>query len=153
MMVPRTVVVGVDDSAQSRAAVRWAARYADLTGGSLRAVLVWDMPLQPGAPDRIMAMPPDVPIPDEMRDQAARRLIDVLVGALDADRAAQVDKQVVTGDPVAVLREQSTGSDVLVLGNSHHGALAGAVLGSVALRCLHHAECPVVLVPADAHES
>lgn len=150
-MVPRTVVVGVDDSAQSRAALRWAADYADLTGGTLKAVAVWNVPVQPVVPGH-MTMPSEIPDQDELRDQAAHRLVDALVGTLDAGRAEQVDKLVVTGDPAAVLLEQSTDSYVLVLGNGHHGALAGAVLGSVALRCLHHAECPVVLVPVDAEE-
>jgi predicted dienelactone hydrolase len=37
---------------------------------------------------------------------------------------------------------------LLVVGNTGRGALAGAVTGSVALRCAHHARCPIVLVPA-----
>jgi len=148
----RTVVVGVDDSAESHAALRWAARYADMTGGSLTAVVVWDVPVQPVVPGQ-MAISTAMPNTDELEDTVARRLADALVETLGADRAAQVDKQVVTGDPAAALLEQSAESDMLVLGNGHHGALVGALTGSVGLRCLHHAECPVVLVPAGVEEA
>ncbi|MQA15745.1 MAG: hypothetical protein GEV09_16780 [Pseudonocardiaceae bacterium] len=51
------------------------------------------------------------------------------------------------GDAATVLLEAAHDPELLVVGNGGRGALAGAVAGSVALRCVHHARCPVVLVP------
>lgn len=45
-----------------------------------------------------------------------------------------------------VAREE--GADLLVVGTRGHGALTGLVLGSVALRLLHVAPCPILAVPA-----
>ena len=146
-----TVTVGVDDSAESRAALRWAARYTEAVGGALRAVTVWSAPVRPVGPGQMMAMPNEAETAGTLHDAASRRLTDALIEALEVDRAELVDRQVVSGDPAAVLLEQSTDSDVLVLGNGRHGALAGAVMGSVALHILRHATCPVVLVPPSEH--
>ena len=42
------IVVGVDDSASSRCALRWAAQQAEMTGSSLEALMVWEWPLSLG---------------------------------------------------------------------------------------------------------
>ncbi|MFR9805251.1 universal stress protein [Pseudonocardia sp. RS010] len=143
------VVVGVDPTAESRAALRWAARYAELTGGTIRAVTVRDLPVQPGGPERMTSRARDAPSPEETRAAVVGRLDEILDEALDTDQAERAEKQILPGDPAEVLLDQSADAAVLVLGNAHHGALGGAVTGSVALQCLHHARCPVVLVPAD----
>jgi len=51
------------------------------------------------------------------------------------------------GDPCEVLCEHARSARLVVLGNPQQSALAAALTGSTALRCLHHAECPIVLVP------
>jgi nucleotide-binding universal stress UspA family protein len=42
------IVVGVDGSPSSQAALRWAVRQAELTGGSVDAVLAWQIPAVAG---------------------------------------------------------------------------------------------------------
>ena len=42
---PPRIVVGLDDTPTARAALRWAARHARLTGGTVRAVHVIDWPI------------------------------------------------------------------------------------------------------------
>jgi nucleotide-binding universal stress UspA family protein len=51
------------------------------------------------------------------------------------------------GDPAEVLVEHARHAEMLVLGNHGRGALAGALVGSVAQRCAQRAPCPLVLVP------
>jgi hypothetical protein len=51
----RLVVVGVDGSAQSVAALRWAARYTAATGAVMRAVLAWHYPSAAGQPPERLA--------------------------------------------------------------------------------------------------
>lgn len=74
----------------------------------------------------------------------------IIVGVdeTDAARAALREGRVVHGDPKEVLLAQARDAAMLVLGNHRHGRVAGALLGSVALSCAHHAGCPVVLVPS-----
>jgi nucleotide-binding universal stress UspA family protein len=50
-----------------------------------------------------------------------------------------------------VLVDAAEGADLLVVGSRGHGGLAEALLGSVGQYCVHHAECPVVIVRA-AHD-
>ncbi|MFR9805485.1 universal stress protein [Pseudonocardia sp. RS010] len=147
-MTTTLVTVGVDLGAESREAVRWAARYSEAMGARLRAVTVWEVRARPVGPGQMMTPATDLIPPEDMQSSAADRLDEVLGESLDAEQTREVEKHVVPGDPATVLLERSADAEVLVLGNGHHGALGGALTGSVALHCLHHAECPVVLVPA-----
>jgi nucleotide-binding universal stress UspA family protein len=135
------VVVGIDGSAESRAALRWAGRYAGRLGTPLCAVAVWQDQLQFG-PASVF------PEPEFAAD--ARRWLDKALAELPADLTpTDVTTRVGRGDPVRVLVGVSRDAELLVLGNHGRGALAGALLGSVALGCAHHARCPVVLVPRE----
>lgn len=83
---------------------------------------------------------------DELQAGAEQRLA-AAVGLLPAGTDAIVDRTVVPGPAATVLLDEARSAELLVLGNAGHGALAAAILGSVAQRCTHHATCPVVLVP------
>jgi len=50
------------------------------------------------------------------------------------------------GTPAQVLLEAADGADLLVVGSRGHGGFAEALLGSVSEACVHHAQCPVVIV-------
>ncbi|GAA2863825.1 hypothetical protein GCM10010472_21360 [Pseudonocardia halophobica] len=143
-----TVVVGVDSSAESQSALRWAACYAELTGGTLRAVTAWEPAVQPVGPGRIMSPATDLVPPQDLHEVAARLLDETVNDTLGPDHSHRLEKHVMPGDPAEVLLDRSDGAAVLVLGNGHHGALAGALRGLGVLHCLHRADCPVVLVPA-----
>jgi nucleotide-binding universal stress UspA family protein len=149
------VVVGVDGSAASLAALRWAAAATAPTGAPVRAVTVWAPapaiaagPTVGGAAAMTTgALVPGWPDAEMQRTDAEQRLREAVA---DLPGGPQVQLRVVPGDAADVLLEESRGASLLVLGNGRRGALAGALAGSVALRCAHHAECPVVLVPAPA---
>ena len=143
-MNERTIVVGVDETDAARAALRWAVRHARDVGGTVAAVAVWQQPpmLAAGTAEMI------APVVDDAELEAdARRWVSDAVAELPAGAAELVEGRVVQGDPKEVLLDQARGAAMLVLGNHRHGRVAGALLGSVALSCAHHADCPVVLVP------
>lgn len=140
-----TVVVGIDDTDAAKAALRWAVHQAESTRGTVAAVAVWHQPvtMTAGTADMIAPIVDDA----DLEAQARRWLGDAL-GSLPGDTERLVRGEVLSGEPTEVLLERARGAELLVLGNKRRGSVAGAVVGSVALSCTHHAECPVVLVPA-----
>jgi nucleotide-binding universal stress UspA family protein len=146
--VPR-VVVGVDDSPQARAALHWAINWAGHTGARVQVIAAWAPPLpavgDPGAGTAAMLTSADV---EEQLQAHARQCLDAAEAGLPSGVEQILDRAVVCGDAATVLLDAAQHADLLVVGNTGRGALAGAVTGSVALRCAHHARCPIVLVPA-----
>ncbi|MEU3980857.1 universal stress protein [Streptomyces sp. NPDC026672] len=136
------VVVGVDGSPSSHAALRWAVRYAGLAGGTVDAVAAWELAGMYGwsAP----AVDTDF---DE--ENARQRLTRELAEALGPEGAGAVRPLLVRGNPVDVLLRASEGAGALVVGSHGRGGFARALLGSVSQHLAQHANCPVVIVRPD----
>ncbi|OZM77222.1 universal stress protein UspA [Pseudonocardia sp. MH-G8] len=139
----RRMVVGIDGSEASRTALRWAVAEAQDTGGEVHAVAVWHQPLQFGA--NALARTP----PKDFEDEARAWLGSAIEES--GEPASAVHTHIERGDPSTVLLDHAVRAGLLVVGNRGRGGLAGAMLGSVALRIARHASCPVVLVPAPEH--
>jgi nucleotide-binding universal stress UspA family protein len=137
------VVVGVDGSAESVAALRWASRYAAATGARVRALLAWHYPGTVGGP------PPGV-APDAIRGQTEEQmhqtLDEAIAKAYSGQDVAGVEKVTAYGHPAQALIEASTEADLLVVGSHGHGAFTGMLVGSVSIHCVTNAHCPVVVV-------
>jgi nucleotide-binding universal stress UspA family protein len=137
------IVVGVDGSPSSRAALRWAVRQAVLTGGTVDAVMAWQIP-------RILRTSAWAPIyADEATSlqEDARKTLDTVIG--DEIKSADshlVTARVVNGNPAQVLPEAAASAGLLVLGSRGHGSFANALLGSVGQYCVHHVLCPVLIM-------
>jgi nucleotide-binding universal stress UspA family protein len=134
----RRIVVGVDGSDSSKAALRWAIRQAKLTSGSVDAVTVWRFPSAYGW----------VPSPDEIPDlEAAAKstLIAALAEVSGLEPGVAVRPVVTEGDAAGALLHAARGADLLVVGSRGHGGVASALLGSVGMRCVLHAPCPVLV--------
>ncbi|MEV7981079.1 universal stress protein [Streptomyces sp. NPDC086519] len=138
----RRVVVGVDGSPSSYAALRWALRYAGLVGGVVEAVAVWELPGLYGWSGPAVDMDLDV---EEARDRMRQELTDVL----GADAAGSVRSHLVHGNASDVLLRAAEGAEALVVGSRGRGGFARALLGSVSQQVSQHATCPVVIVRAD----
>ncbi|MFH9352192.1 universal stress protein [Kitasatospora sp. NPDC017646] len=138
--LPR-VVVGVDGSQPSHAALRWAVRHAGMIGGVVEAVGAWEPPSHFGW---------SAPVVDSTFDQelAERRFADELGAVLGADCPVQVRRTMVMGDASDVLLDAARGAELLVVGSHGRGGFTRALLGSVSTRCAQHATCPVVIVRA-----
>ncbi|KUN80525.1 universal stress protein UspA [Streptomyces bungoensis] len=130
------VVVGVDGSPDSAAAVDYAFEEAVLRGAGLRALYVWHPPLL-GVMDEHAAL------------QECRRLLsEIVAGRTAAHPDVRVHHEVVRGHPVKVLSETSADALGLVVGARGLGGFAGLLLGSVSQGVLHHALSPVMVVPS-----
>ncbi len=137
------VVVGVDGSAESVSALRWAAGYAKATGAALTAVLSWHYPAPVGlAP---VGVAPRA-VSDEVRSNLQEALDKTLAEAFGTSAPANVQAKLAYGHPAAVLVEESRQADLLVVGHRGHGAFTGMLVGSVSIHCVSNAACPVVVV-------
>jgi nucleotide-binding universal stress UspA family protein len=132
------IVVGLDGSTASKEALHWAARQAQLTGSSVRAVISWRWPDMYG----YAAPPSDLDLEAEAREVLAKSVAEVLGDFPDV----AVEQQVRQGHPSEHLLEESKKASLLVVGSRGHGAFAGMLLGSVSEHCVSHAACPVVVV-------
>ena len=142
------VVAGVNDSARARAALRWAIGWAGHTGARVVAVAAWEplIPVVAGPEIGAGVAVAGVPTDEQVQHQAGQWLDDA-IAALPAGAEQVLDREVVRGDAATVLLDAARGAELLVVGNTRRGALAGALANSVAQRCVHHARCPLVLVP------
>jgi len=140
----REVVVGVDDSAGGRAALRWAAAQAAAAGIGLRIVhasILMDPPPRP--------VPPADPADRTPAEQLRAALDQVVADEIGAD-AAGLPATVVTVPLPATeaLLQESKDASMLVVGSRGRGGFLGLRLGSVSEKCLHHVTCPIVIVPS-----
>jgi nucleotide-binding universal stress UspA family protein len=139
------IIVGVDGSAESIEALRWAIAEARLRETAVRAVHAWRYPLATaGDPFFGPAFDPLPLEPSELRELAASGLAEA-VGRATADPHA-VEQEVVEGHPAEELVRAAKDADMLVVGSRGHGGFSELLLGSVSHACAHHATCPVVIV-------
>lgn len=143
----RKIVVGVDGSKQSEAALWWALREITATD-QLRAVLVRAKPkLLPGTS---YAIQPHGRRPVGREEDYADLLRTTVQKIRESlDNAPPVTEAVVDGDPGTELVKESAHADLLVVG-SHGARLSDVLIGSVAVRCIQRAHCPVVVITPEA---
>jgi nucleotide-binding universal stress UspA family protein len=139
------IVVGVDGSSSSKAALAWAVEQARLTGASVEAVIAWHYPVMVG---EIPFAPIGVIDSLDYADFATNVLSDVIGATVDPDGPVKVSSVVREGNAARVLLEAARGADLLVVGSRGHGGFSEALLGSVSQACVHHAGCPVVIIRA-----
>jgi nucleotide-binding universal stress UspA family protein len=140
----KVIVVGVDGSDSSRAALRWAYDEAAHHGAFITAVSCWHPAALPMAPP-YGSLPPEGYVIQPERD--ALDLLERFVADLDV-RTPPVDVRTLVeqGNPAQVLIERSEEADLVVVGSRGHGGFVGMLLGSVSHHLVAHAECPVVVV-------
>ncbi|HET9564022.1 MAG TPA: universal stress protein [Mycobacterium sp.] len=147
----RGILVGVDGSAASAAAVAWATRDAAIRKAPLTLVYV----VTPVAPT--VAPWPEIPIGEDFfrwQDEEAKRILEEArktVAESSHDAAPPMVKSAVLhGGVVPTMVDLSKDADVIVVGSRGQGAFSRALLGSVSTGLIHHAHCPVAVIHDDA---
>ncbi|MGQ0824489.1 MAG: universal stress protein [Actinomycetota bacterium] len=135
------IVVGVDGSEPSHRALHWALVEARLRGARLDVVHTWHMPYATASP----YSPPTAWDPQLFEDEG-RALLDAAVANADTS-AVEVHRLLSAGAAAPTLIETAKGADLLVVGSRGRGGFAGLLLGSVSQQVVHHAPCPVVVIP------
>jgi nucleotide-binding universal stress UspA family protein len=143
------IVVGLDDSASSRAALTWAAEHARNVGAVLRAVHALDWPIGLTA----AGFPAPVDFMNLSRTELEDSYRQKYTALFDAvSPAPDWILQFASGNPGRVLVQQAKDAQVLVVGTREHVGLGRLVSGSVSHFCLSHAVCPVIAVPPPASD-
>ncbi|MEV6176895.1 universal stress protein [Streptomyces sp. NPDC052015] len=137
------VVIGVDDPASSAAAIRFAFHEAQARRSVLEAVRAWRRPAH-----RARAHPLLVGNPAHEHEDQAAALLDRALRDAEREHPDVPVRRVITEGPAHhVLLTHSATADLLVLGTPRRHGPLGLPLGSVAHAALHHADCPVAVVP------
>ncbi|MCV7077568.1 universal stress protein [Mycobacterium szulgai] len=138
------VVVGVDGSPASNAAVCWAARDAAMRNVQLTVVHVVSTDV---------ATWPPMPYPETWavwQEDEGRKVVAAAIKiaeeAVAADQKLAIESEIVFSAPAPAMVELSGEADLMVVGGSGRGALARAVIGSVSSTLVRRASCPVAII-------
>ncbi len=139
------IVVGIDGSHNATGALDWAMAEAALRKTRLTVLTVHSVPASywTGNP---------TPFPgDEEKVAEIRKAAEAAVAAaaerLGGGQPESITVTAINGFPAQALVEASKDSDLLVVGTRGGGGFGPLVLGSVSTQVVHHASCPVVVVP------
>jgi nucleotide-binding universal stress UspA family protein len=150
------IVVGTDGSPSAQRAVSWALGEARIRGAELRLVHAWMVPLLDAIPEpwaigvRPLDSGSEQRVHDKLRAEAAAFLEATVGEARRSEPTLEIEGELVEARPAHALLEAARSADLLVVGSRGGGGFAGLRLGSVSSQCVHHAPCPVVVVPEEA---
>jgi nucleotide-binding universal stress UspA family protein len=137
------ILVGIDGSVHSRHALEWAVSEAATCHAPLTVLAVG----QAVASYWGAAVDPD--LTEKARDAAQQETDSVLEKTDERSRPPSVTVRAVTGLPAEELLTAASGADMIVVGSRGAGGFKRLLLGSVSTQVTHHADCPVVVIPAD----
>jgi nucleotide-binding universal stress UspA family protein len=141
----RKIVVGVDGSDTSKAALAWAIRQAALTGAPLEVVISWDYPINYGW---MIAVPENL----DFAADAAAELDEIIEETVGIDGGAvDITKKVIHNHPALALMQEAQDAALVVVGSRGHGEFTGMLLGSVSEHLATHAPCPVLILRDRSH--
>jgi len=139
-----TIVVGVDGSDGSTAALEFAAEEAALREAPLRIVAAWDVPAAVYGSGFTPAV--DAGTLEALGGRMQELADEAAETAKRLQPSIQVEAAAVAGQPADVLLERAAGAGLIVVGRRGLGGFKTLLLGSVSQQVVHHATCPVVVV-------
>ncbi|WP_367325289.1 universal stress protein [Streptomyces sp. HUAS ZL42] len=137
------IVLGAGEPAAGGEAVRYAFREAEARGGVLDVVRAWRCPAHETADHPLLAGDPA-----HLHEERASALLDALLHDAVADHpGVRVRRSTVEGPARSVLLRRSAAADLVIIGARRRSGYFGLQLGRVGHTLLHHADCPVAIVP------
>ncbi|ACC43326.1 universal stress protein [Mycobacterium marinum] len=145
------IVIGIDGSPGSDAALKWAVQEATMRNVAL--TVVHAAAYVPDAAPKVEWF--GDPAPDELLQQLDTRAQQVLADAVQivkdatGDHRLRIIHELSSQSPVPALVELSRKADLVVVGSRGQGLVKRMLLGSVSTGLVHHAHCPVAVVPSE----
>lgn len=134
------IVVGVDGSPPSRAALRWSVLRAAVSGDVVRLVRVLDDEWGIIGPGSL----------EELGREAEGDLADEIQAARSVDASVRIESSLLWGNPMLELAAAGADADLVVVGTHKTGFLRGRVFGSRSLQLAAASSTPVAIVPESA---
>ncbi|WP_328835262.1 universal stress protein [Streptomyces europaeiscabiei] len=135
----RDVVVGLDPTSPCEALLAFAFESATLRAAPLRVVHAWQLPYVPSALEAKARK--------AVLGSAERALVAVLVPWKEKYPAVEVRESVEEGRPAQLLLQATRDAGLLAVGRRIRSRTLGAHTGPIAHAVMHHARCPVAIVP------
>ena len=142
-----SLIVALDGSPSSLAALKWAANYAERLSMHINVANAWqyhNTAMDFGALAFGSAGYVSGDDPHEWSKQILKECVEEVFGSEHTD----VQLTSIEGDPSETLISKSEKAELLVMGSRGHSKLVDLILGSVSQKCLAQAKCPVVIVHA-----
>ncbi|WP_309233387.1 universal stress protein [Pseudarthrobacter sp. AB1] len=130
------IVVGVDGSAPSILALRWARALAPLLSAHIRAVSSWQFQIAFGTFTPVIRNPEE-----DARKICAEAVDKAFVGVPPAG----LEMVVIQGPAAKVLVDESRTAQMVIVGSRGYGGFEGLLLGAVSATVAEHAKCPVLV--------
>lgn len=146
------IVIGVDGSSASRMAVQWAAREAAMRNVTLSLIHV--IFAQSWGPALFGKRPAVAPELNQQQQEVGQKwiadAIKVVEDSLEREARPRINSEVLLARPVPTLVDLSEQAQMIVVGCRVQGLLDRVLLGSVSTGLVHHAHCPVAVIPDEA---
>jgi nucleotide-binding universal stress UspA family protein len=142
------ITVGIDGSAHSTRALEWAIKEAAVRHAPVTVLTVHTVPMS-GWTGNPIILPQDAE-DQEKAQQAAEEMTLKATSQLGAAQPSSVTVRAISGFPAQALIDASRTADLMVVGSRGAGGFARLMIGSVSSQVVHHAHCPVVVVPSES---
>lgn len=146
MMKMPGIIVGIDGSTRSRRALDWAIREAGIKNVPLTVLTVQQAVA--GFLGTAVAYPGDDELTERAYKNVSAEVEETLDQVADGPRPASVAVKAVLGAPAEELLKAGADADMIVVGSRGAGGFKQLLLGSVSSQVVHHAHCPVVVIPS-----
>jgi nucleotide-binding universal stress UspA family protein len=142
------ITVGIDGSAHSTRALEWAIKEAAVRHAPVTVLTVHSVPMS-GWTGNPITLPQDAE-DQEKAQQAAEEMTLKATSQLGAAQPSSVTVRAISGFPAQALIDASRTADLMVVGSRGAGGFTRLIIGSVSSQVVHHAHCPVVVVPSES---
>jgi nucleotide-binding universal stress UspA family protein len=141
------IVVGIDGSDNAHQALSWAMKEAAVRHVPLTVLEVHEVAAS-GWTGQPIILAGDEPLVEKIR-KAVEESVAKVAAELGEPQPPSVTVRAMNGYAAEELIGASRGADLLVLGSRGAGGFARLLMGSVSNQVVHHAHCPVAVVPHD----
>ena len=132
------IIVGVDGSPSSNAALEWAAQEAEIRGSTLELIHAWNYPN--------LGYGGYVAVLEDFEKDASALLDEVVAFVRKNYPKLQLVSSLIQGPTAQTILDRAKEADMVVVGSRGRGGFSGLLLGSVGQQLVHHCPAPVVII-------
>ncbi|MEU8033864.1 universal stress protein [Streptomyces sp. NPDC049099] len=141
------ILLGLGEADTSAEAVRFAFREAEVRGCVLDVVRAWRRPAHDRGSERTRADAPADKDADSSEEGAPAAVEARLEAAIAEHPQVRMRRTTLEGPAGKILVDRSAAADLVIVGAQRRTGHFGLQIGRVSHALLHHAQCPVAVVP------